>query len=233
MMVGKGIENIDITMPRDTYNIGKGTPTFNAYLTVVVRDSEGRVVKVHRQRSRSPTVNFIGLILPLTYFRNTGNYYTLTNTGGGSYSFMPAISTTEECLSYSNSSTNYPSYLAMIQVGTDSQSNPYSAYSLASPIANGSGSGQLVYGQPSVQSNITVSGSSAYFTILQTFNNSSGATVTITEVGIVTLLQFPQSSGGDYYTLDNTLVWYDVLSSSISVPNGGALTIYYTFTVNP
>jgi len=92
MMVGKGIEDIDITMPRDAYNIGKDTPTFNAYLTIVVRDSEGKLVKVHRQRSHSPTANFIGLMLPLTYFNVTGNSYGLTNTGGSIQSYKPAIS---------------------------------------------------------------------------------------------------------------------------------------------
>jgi len=232
-MVGKGIEDIDITIPKDTYNIGKDTPTFNAYLTIVVRDSEGRVVNVHRQRSHSPTANFIGLMLPLTHFYVTGNSYTLKNTGGSTYSYEPAINANAFCISYPNSKTNYPSYVVMIQVGSGQQSNPYTAYSLAAPIANGSGTGQLVYGQPSVPSNITVSGSSAYFTISQAFINNSGSTITITEVGIVTYLQFSQSNNWSNETFGQVLVWYDALSSSISVPNGGSVTIYYTFTVNP
>jgi len=233
MMIGKGIEDIDINMPKDAYDTGKDTPTFNAYLTVVVRDSEGKVVKVHRQRSHSPTANFIGLMLPLTYFTVTGNSYTLKNTGGSTFNYKPAISTTALCISYPNSSNNYPSYIVMIQVGSGQQSNPYAAYSLAAPIANGSGTGQLVYGQPSIPSNVTVSGSETYFTISQTFNNNSGGTVTISEVGIITYLLFPGSSNNTYANFGQALVWYDVLSSSISVSNGGSVTIYYTFTVNP
>jgi len=233
MIVGKGIEEIDITMPKDSYDTGKDTPTFRAYLTVVVRDSEGKVVKVHRQKSHSPTANFIGLMLPLTYFNVTGNSYTLTNTGGSTYGYKPAINAGAQCISYPNSKNNNPSYIVMIQVGSGQQSNPYAAYSLAAPIANGSGTGQLVYGQPSIPSNITVSGSSAYFTISQTFNNNSGGTVTITEVGIITYLQFSESGNYSNQTFGQVLLWYDVLSSSISVANGGSVTIYYTFTVNP
>jgi hypothetical protein len=233
MMIGKGVEDIDITMPKDVYGTGKDIPTFNAYLTVVVRDSEGRVVKVHRQRSHSPTANFIGLMLPLTYFNVTGSSFKITATNGSTYNYKPGIGPTIQCISYPNSGYNYPSYIAMIQVGSGQQSNPYSANSLAAPIANGSGTGQLVYGQPSIPSNVIVSGSEVYFTVSQTLNNSSGGTVTITEVGIVTYLQF----GGGYSTSPgfsgNILVWYDVLSSPISIPNGGSLTIYYTFTVNP
>jgi len=233
MMVGKEIEDIDITMPKDAYDTGKDTPTFRAYLTVVVRDSEGKLVKVHRQRSHSPTANFIGLMLPLTYFNVTGSSYTIKTTGGSTYNYEPAINPTAQCISYPNTADNYPSYIIMIQVGSGQQSNPYAAYSLAAPIANGSGTGQLVYGNPSVSSNITVSGSSAYFTISQTFNNNSGGTVTITEVGIITYLQFSQSYNNNPLNFGQVLVWYDVLNSSISVANGGSVTIYYTFTVNP
>jgi len=232
-MISKGIEDIDINMPKDAYDTGKDTPTFNAYLTVVVRDSEGKVVKVHRQRSHSPTANFIGLMLPVIYFNATNSSYKLKNTGGSTYSYGPGNNTGAQCISYPNGYSNYPSYFVMIQVGNGQQSNPYTAYSLAAPIANGSGTGQLVYGQPSIPSNLIVSGSEAYFIISQTFNNSSGNTVTITEVGIITNLQFSQSNNNSYYSLGQVLVWYDVLSSSISVPNGGSVTIYYTFTVNP
>jgi len=232
-MVGKGIEGIDINMPKDAYDTGKDTPTFRAYLTIIVRDSEGKVVKVHRQKSHSPTANFIGLMLPLTYFNVTGNSYTLKNTGGTTYNYKPAINPTAQCISYPYSFSNYPSYIVMIQVGSGQQSNPYTAYSLAAPIANGSGTGQLIYGQPSVPSNVTVSGIEAYFTISQTFNNNSGGTVTITEVGIITYLQFSESYNASYFNFGQVLVWYDVLSSSISVANGGSVTIYYTFTINP
>jgi hypothetical protein len=233
MMVGKGVEDIDITVPRDAYNTGKDIPTFNAYLTVVVRDSEGRVVKVHRQRSHSPTANFIGLLLPLQYFASCSCSYKITNTGGSTYNYQPGLNNTAQCIGYPNTSETVRTYLAMIQVGSGSQPNPYTATALAAPIANGSGTGQLVYGSPSIPSNITVSGSSAYFTISQTFNNNSGGTITITEVGVILSIVFSQAYGSSNTSLGNTLVWYDVLSSPISVPNGGSVAIYYTFTVNP
>ena len=236
-MVGRGIEDIDIKMPRDAYDTGKHMPTFNVYLTAIVRDSEGRVVKIHRQRSHSPTANFIGLMLPLQYFINTNSSYTLTNTGGSTTGYQPNTTIQAYDISYPNAEQNFQTYLAMIQVGSGQQSNPYSANSLAAPIANGSGTGQLAYGQPSIPSTITVSGSEAYFTISQTFNNNSGGTVTITEVGIILHLWLNTLtlSGGttENNNFGNVLVWYDVLSSSISVPNGGSVTIYYTFTVNP
>jgi hypothetical protein len=234
-MIGKGIEDIDIRMPRDTYNIGKEAPTLNVYLTVVVRDSEGKVIKVHRQRSHSPTANFIGLMLPLSYFINTGNSFTLTNTGNGTYAYGPQLTGSAKGISYPNSNTSIPtpSYIVMIQVGNGSQSNPYSAYTLASPIANGSGTGQLLYGQPSIPSNIMVSGNSAYFIISQAFINSSGTAINITEVGIIVLINFAVSAANYFPTGEQLLVWYDALSSAISVPNGGSVVIYYTFTVNP
>ena len=233
MMISKGIENIDLVMPKDAYDTGKDMPTFNTYLTVVVRNSEGRVIRVHRQRSHSPTFNFMSLFLPLQYYINCSCSTSLTNTGNSTNSFAPGNNSSAKCISYPNAATSFSSFLYMIQVGSGQQSNPYNSYSLASPIANGSGSGQLVYGTPSVSPNITVSGNSAYFIISQTFNNSSGGTVTITEVGIVTQIVIISSNGSNTTIPGQLLVWYDVLSSSISVPNGGSVTIYYTFTVNP
>jgi hypothetical protein len=237
MMVGKGAEDIDIRMPKDAYDTGKDGPTFNAYLTVIVRDSEGRIIRVHRQRSHSPTANFIMLMLPVQYFINTNSYVTLTNTGNSTCGYQPNISTHYYDISYPNQASNYPTYLVMIQVGNGSQSNPYTAYTLASPIANGSGSGQLLYGAITEPSGLIASGSSVYFYISQTYNNQSGGTVNITEVGIIVQLNLAEPNTGSgsagNVSCGNILVWYDVLSSPISVPNGGSVTIYYTFTVNP
>jgi hypothetical protein len=121
----------------------------------------------------------------------------------------------------------------MIQVGSGSQSNPYSAYSLAAPIANGSGQGQLVYSNITIPTSISLNGNTAYFYITQTYNNISGGTITITEVGIMVYLRLANYTNTTVITIGNTLVWYDVLSSPILVPNAGSVTIYYTFIVNP
>jgi hypothetical protein len=229
MMVGKDIGEPLTEMPKDAYYNGKDVPTFNAYLTIIVRDKDGKVIRIHRQKSHSLTSIFIYLLLPTSYYNSLGQTVTITNISGGSNSWA----TFKGPISYPNTAVNAHSYLIMIQVGSGSQLNAFSATKLAAPIANGSGSGQLVYGQPSVSTNITVSGSSAYFYISQTLNNQSGATITITEVGIVTQI-WVNATGCTYsVNLGPLLVWYDVLSSSISVPNGGSVTIYYTFTVNP
>jgi len=172
-------------------------------------------------------------ILPLTWFNNTGSSFTITNINGSTCSYKPSIGTNILCIPYPSTSVNYPTYMAMIQVGSGSQSNPSSATKLAAPIPNGSSSGQLIYGSVSIPDTVSVSGSSAYFYISQAYNNQSGATITITEVGIVLQLQLAIYNNTGSTNCGQVLVWYDVLSSSISIPNGGTLVIYYTFTVNP
>ena len=237
MMVGKDVSDISVKVPEDAYDTGKHVPTFSAYLTAIVRDSTGRVIRVHRQRSHSPTANFMGLLLPVNWYMSTGQAFTITNATGGTYNYQPSLDGTTPGtipgISYPNNATTYPNYLVMIQVGSGTQSNPYNAHSLASPIANGSGAGQLVYGTPSVSNTVTVSGSSAYFVIEQSFSNQTSSTIDITEVGIITHLYFVAAGNQSPTNFGNTLVWYDTLSSAISVPAGGYLTIAYTFTVNP
>jgi hypothetical protein len=230
MIVGENLNSLDVKVPSDAYYTQKDSPTFNAYITIIVRDSNRNIVNIHRQRSHSPTQNFILYFVPIYYLYSNNISITITNTSNTTYtnSSNPSFG-----ISYPSNQSNKPSYLVMIAVGSGSQSNAYNAYNLAAPIANGTGTGQLVYGSPSISTSITVSGSSAYFYISQTFNNNSGGTVTITEVGIITGLAQLIVTGSVVGSTVQLLVWYDVLSSSISVPNGGSVTIYYTFTVNP
>jgi len=235
MIIGKEVSDIDVDIPNDAYDTEKDIPTFKAYLIAIVRDSTGKVIKVHKQRSHSPTANFIGLLLPLTWFNNTGSSYTITNITGGTCSYQPGMGGGPKDISYPSNNPNavLPTYLAMIQVGSGSQANPSSATKLAAPIPNGSGSGQLIYGSVSIPANVVVSGSSAYFYISQAYYNQSGATITITEVGVVLQLTIQTYSNSASTNCGQVLVWYDVLSSALSIPNGGSLVIYYTFTVNP
>jgi len=234
-MIGETVKDIDISMPRDAYDTGKHTPTLDAYLTIIVRDSKGKVINIHRQRSHSPTINFIALLLPYNYYSQINGSLTITNIGGGTCSYYPQPNVNAYNIIYPNANVSYtpPGYLVMIQVGSGSQSNAFSATKLAAPIANGSGTGQLLYGSVSIANGIVASGSSAYFQISQSYTNATSGTITITEVGIVVQVYTCSAAKSSPTNCGQVLVWYDVLSSTISVPANGTLVIYYTFTVNP
>ena len=229
MMVGNNIEELPASIPGDAHHDKHDSPTFKAHLAIVVRDKDGKIINIHKQKSHSPTANFISLFLPISYFSISGSTTTVITESNSNIKW----STPPYYLGYPDTAGVAPAYLAMIQVGSGQQSNPYSAYNLAAPIANGNGSGQLSYGPPSILPNVVVSGNSVSFVIYQTFTNSSGATITITEVGVVIELYVMNTSNQTQPNLGPVLVWYDTLSSPISIPNGGAITIFYTFTVNP
>jgi hypothetical protein len=233
MIIGEKVENVNVGMPKDAYDASNYLPTFSVHLIAVVRDPKGDIVKVHRQRSHSPTANFIELFMPLTYFNANNVSFTITNATGGTCIYRPGIGNSYQAINYPNNGETYNTYLVEIMVGSGSNPNPYNAYSLAAPIANGSGAGQLVYQPVATSSTITLNGYTAYFYITQTYNNNSGDTVTITEVGVILELQTTNIDESSRSNCGNILVWYDVLSSPISVPNGGSVTIYYLFAVNP
>jgi hypothetical protein len=235
MMIGETVKDIGIDIPKDAYDIGKHMPTFSAYLTIIVRDSKGKIVNIHRQRSHSPTANFIALLFPYNYYVQINGSLTITNIGGGTCSYQPNNNNSAYNIIYPNANVSYtpPGYLVMIQVGSGQQSNPFSATKLAAPIANGSGTGQLEYGAVSVASNIIVNGSSAYFYIAQEYTNATSNTITITEVGIVVQVYICSANKSSPTNCGQVLVWYDALSPTIYVPANGSLTIYYTFMVNP
>ena len=221
----------NLYIPKD----GKGDidyqKSFNATLTIIVRDKDGKVIKRYKQKSHSPTANFIGLMLPLTWYVNTGNSWTFTNTSNSNLTNAPTLKPYGLGIRYPNSSANNNVYIVNILVGSGSNSNPYNAYNLNAPISNGSGTGQLLYSSLSTPTNITINGNQAYFIISQSYNNQSGATITISEVGIIIYL-FTSNALAEFGISGNLLVWYDVLSSPISLSNGQSLVIYYTFSIN-
>jgi len=233
MMVGSKVD-YDISnlyIPKDNKGDKDYKKSFYATLTIIVRDKDNKVIKKYKQKSHSPTDNFIGLMIPLTWYNATGNSWTFVNTLNSTYTYAPSIVFQGFGIGYPCSSYNYNDYIVNILVGSGSNSSPYSAYNLALPIANGSGTGQLLYSSISTPTSITINGSQAYFIISQSYANQSGATITISEVGIITYLYFTNV----YSTqtkVGSSLVWYDVLSSPISLSNGQSVVIYYTFSVN-
>ncbi len=222
------IDNIYI--PKDTIQKEKKDPDYtkslNVILTIVVRDKNGKVVSRLKKKSHSPTSNFIALMTPQTWYNATGQTRNIVNTSNSS-------NTWNNDFIYPNTQFIYSTYISGIGIGSGTSSNPYSMYNLAAPISNGSGTGQLLYGTLSVPNSITINGNEAYFIVSQMFTNNSGGTVNITEVGIEILLQGYDRSSGYDISYGTVLVWYDTLSSAVSVSNGSSITVYYTFAVNP
>ena len=205
--------------------------SFSATLTIIVRDKDGKIIKRYKQKSHSPTANFIGIMMPATYYATTGNGWTYITTSNSTFSYGISMSGSYFGIIYPNNTTQHNDYIVNILVGSGSLSNPYNAYNLNAPISNGSGTGQLIYSSPNTPTSITINGNQAYFIVSQSYTNQSGGTVNISEVGIVINL-YANGVGGTVSYSGQVLVWYDVLSSPISVSSGQQVVIYYTFSVN-
>jgi hypothetical protein len=237
MMVGSKVD-YDISnlyIPKDSKGDEEYQKSFNATLTIIVRDKDGNVIKRYKQKSHSPTSNFIGLMLPVSYYGALNVCWTLTTTSNTTFKYVPANNSCANgnfnFINYPGNGDNYNVYLINIMVGSGTQSNPYNTYNLASPIANGSGTGKLLYSSPTIPTNITINGNQAYFIVSQTFTNQSGGTITISEVGLIISITVSQTNENGRGS-GNILTWYDVLSSPISVGSGQSTAIYYTFSVN-
>jgi hypothetical protein len=108
-----------------------------------------------------------------------GNIFTKTN-GAGSVNAIWNIKATGAPNDYASLDAAITADTYGILVGTGATEN---TYNLVSKIAHGTGSGQLEYSdttknQPDVTSNLTE------MSIIRTFTNSSGAPITIREVGL-------------------------------------------------
>jgi hypothetical protein len=235
MIVGSKVD-YDINnlyIPKDVKEDIDYQKSFIATLTIVVKDKDGKVIKRYKQKSHSPTSNFIGIMLPYTWYKLTNSCWTYTNTSNSTFCYGMIINGAYFGIIYPNNGSygGNHDYITNILVGSGSQINTYNAYNLKAPITNGSGTGQLIYSTLNIPTGITINGNQAYFIISQSYNNQSGGTVNIKEVGIV-IYFYANGVGGSVSYSGQLLVWYDVLSSPISVANGQQVVIYYTFSVN-
>jgi hypothetical protein len=107
-----------------------------------------------------------------------------------------------------------------IMVGTGTTAPANTDYVLQTPIAHGSGSGQLNYGATTF-SDAAVVGANVDWVFSRTFANASGAQITVTEIGIYCKT---------YDTTANPFIFLIVhdLPTSTPVPNTKTLTVQYT-----
>jgi len=105
-----------------------------------------------------------------------------------------------------------------IIVGTGSTAPTINDYVMETPIAHGTGAGQLSYGAVT-WGTPAYDATTSQFTITRNFANSSGGTITINEIGL-------------YVTAWDTAVKYfmvlrDKITGGIAVPTGQTLTVNY------
>jgi len=208
--------------------ITRTKPNVEVFLHVYNYDAGGHLTQRLIQRSDSFLPNFLGMLYsqmdaPYGGYGTSGsgpntggannvfiNSYTYLNSG---YSVMLA----QEIFA-TNDGSGDASY--GIQVGTGTAANSTSTYALASQIANGTGSGRLSYGSHSYTSWSTGMTST---TVTRSFSNGSGASITVSEVGLV----WASNYNGPY----DFLMIRDVLSSSVTITNGGGTTFQYTISI--
>jgi hypothetical protein len=184
-------------------------------IIAIVRDAKGNIIDKREQKMRSLTQYYLALMsIPIlgTYSGATGN--TATGIMTNVFRFPSnQVNTSDVAVILFDFS---------IQVGSGTQSFSPTLNSLSAPISNGSGTGQLIYNSQSVS---YTSNSISY---LLNASNSSGNTITVSEIGLthtITVWGF-----GGTRTTNTFLLSYDTFSTPIPIPNGSSTTFQIIIT---
>jgi len=185
------------------------------YLKIKIINEKGKCIYYRHYRSRSFVIGFLNAI----FSDLSGQGVTNTNTNGSQYT-----TTQYEGFTVADGS-NDNSY--GIQIGTGTTTPSIVDSRLSALITNGTGAGQMQYGGVNVTGAVTnTSNNTGYITVTRTFTNNSGASITVSEVGLVAWAGNWNGVSGQYY-----LIIHDLLPTPITVPNGSSLSISYEIQV--
>ena len=184
-----------------------------AVLELTLRDKEGVVVNHVEKKAES----FVQQFLQMLWVQMNQVWENIANIN------VKDTGNTDRAIHASNSM--FASDAASgdvtfgIIVGTGTNAVTIADYKLQTPVAHGSGAGQLQYsamtfGAPA--SDATTS----QFTLTRNFANASGGTITVTEVGLYV-------KGYKYSNTYYFMTLRDVIGGGIAVPNGQTLTVNY------
>jgi len=200
-----------------------------AYITIVVKDKNGKTIYRKRMASRSWVGNIMGLISALlsgatvsasTYSRYLGAARAdLVDTTGTARGITFASS--DSGVRFGAVAPEGDSSFGIV-VGTSGAVVSLDQYNLVSPIPHGVGSGQLYYYSVSIT---PLSKDNVWrLQISRTLMNQSGSNITVYEVGLIIRLPYGVSPTSPA----NFLLARDVIPGGVTVPNGASLTITYT-----
>jgi len=231
-LIGLNRDELDLSqLPEDSFYDPKKDDNLSgvqlrATITFRITNPDGTVVKEWTEPAHSLNYNFALFIWALW----SASTAVMTDTGGTAINVNGANGGAWAVTAPSGNST----YGIVVGSGASAGGTPSpTAPYLKAQIPQGISSGQIQYGAVSVGA-VSQSGQTTSFTISRSFTNVSGATLTVTEIGIivyVTGFAMTTVSTASAVSSDYFLIAYDIPSSSISVLNGQTLTITYTFSV--
>ena len=200
-----------------------------AILELTVRDEDGKVTDHRVMESKSFVRQFLELLyaqMQQYYWGGSSQPYRetvlyMTNRNG---SKRPVVA----CYSYQDSIFNCDGGVGDtnigIMAGTGTTVPNIDDYALESQCGHGSGVGQLSHG--AVTFGLPTSdATTSHFTITRDFSNSSGALITVNEVGLYVVALAVQHNGSAQSAY--FMIIRDMISGGVDVPNGQTLTINY------
>jgi len=214
-----------LTIP-DDQSLPADEPTFKAYVEAKVYDREGHLIQYHRQPMRSLTQYFLALMsIPI---QGTSRSSSANQAPGILTNVLGLPSEVTNLAPYGSSIWGAANITWgwSIQLGSGTQAFSLSLTSLAAPIANGTGAGELVYSSPTV----STAGASIY--VLISVSNGTPDTINVTEIGLIGTIYLIYYNSSDQATTNtyNFLLSYDTFSTAISIPPGGFATFQITLS---
>lgn len=180
-----------------------------AFYRLIVKDEKGEIISdTGEQRSHSFVLQF----LEAFYAMASETTYSITLIDSTELDWSAAIAITM----VGGAGDVYTG----IVVGTGTAAEANTDYAMSALIAHGTGAGQLQYGSQAFTAP-AVAGSNVDFVTDRSFINGSGASISVTEIGVHVR---PYGYAGASYC---RLAIRDLLSSSVAIGNGLTLTVQY------
>ncbi|MBA7639847.1 hypothetical protein ES703_47507 [subsurface metagenome] len=178
---------------------------------VIITDKDGKVI----QRVKGPARSYLKAYNQLRLGQMSNVVQTVKDTGGTNRTptagdtYLLGMESAEDVVTHG------------IRYGTGDTAVDISDYALEAPIGQGAGAGQLDHyicqaGSP------TVSATESAFELKRGAVNGSGDTIIVKEIGVYAIAR--QAAVLYYFCIVR-----DVLGAPVTIPDGGGITVIYTF----
>jgi len=193
----------------------KGIAFPRTYIELEVRDKDGKLIDSRAEEAHTWVKVFLVVLNAQMYY---GSKPGLQDTNG----------TLGNCTNWDvNFNVRAPAgdNTFGIVVGTSSLAYSIDQFKLDSQITHGTGSGQMMHGDVTVEDVQSTSGG-YLFRVIRVFTNNSGSSITVKEIGLYAKVKMGGSE-------TRGMLARDVLSSPITVPSGSSLTVRYIVSLVP